>query len=49
MNAVAFDPDDEEYTKSMQGGDDSGHREVNTVQIRTLKVFVKWRKGANAL
>ena len=37
VNAVAFDPDDEEYTESMQDGDDSGDREVNTVQIRTLR------------
>ena len=36
VNAVAIDPDEEEYTDSMQSGDDSGDREVNTVQIRTL-------------
>eukprot|EP00731_Ephydatia_muelleri_P006604 Em0003g852a len=37
VNAVAIDPDDEEYTDSVIDGDDSGEREVNTVQIRTLR------------
>eukprot|EP00731_Ephydatia_muelleri_P007324 Em0003g1572a len=37
VNAVAIEPDDEEYTDSVIDGDDSGEREVNTVQIRTLR------------
>eukprot|EP00731_Ephydatia_muelleri_P017459 Em0010g557a len=37
VNAVAIDLDDEEYTDSVIDGDDSGEREVNTVQIRTLR------------
>ena len=37
VNAVAIDPDDEECTDSVIDGDDSGEREVNTVQIRTLR------------
>ena len=39
VNAVVIDSDEEEYTDSMQDGDgdNSGEREVNTVQIRTLR------------
>ena len=39
VNAVGIDSDEEEYTDSMQDGDgdNSGEREVNTVQIRTLR------------
>ena len=39
VNAVVIDSDEEEYTDSMQDGDgdNSGKREVNTVQIGTLR------------